>query len=295
MAGASRTGRWWRAGGGAWLVIMASSLGADSPVPDTPRAVVKRGLTGEIHFHHPDIPVRADPDQDLSSPILVRVEPIAGPEDTEYTVRFMGTRAGTYNLSDWLFGPDGRPAPGLEPLPVQVISDLPEGQGTNLYEIADPPVSIRGGYRRLVRWLILGWILVPVWALVRRCLRPRVVTEPPPLKPAPTLADQIRPLAVRAREHTLTVAEQGRLELLLYFFWRERLEPPGSSLPELLPRLRKHAEAGPLLTAVEQWLHQPGGDGGEDPVLDRLLEPYRHAPVIPESELAGSMGERGAV
>lgn len=282
------------AGLGCWLgLASAACLQAAAPSGDAPRTVVKRGLTGEIRFDHQGVALQADPEQDLSAPILVRVEAGVDGGRTNYVVRFMGATAGTYDLSDWIVGPDGRTVPGLEPLVVRVVSDLPAGRGTDLYEIEDPPLSIRGGYRALVGWLIPLWCLVPVVALVYRRLGRRKEEPPTPPVPVPSLADQLRPLAVRAGEQTLTVAEQSRLELLLMFFWREQLGRPADAIRDVLPRLREHPEAGPLLAAVEEWLHQPGTTGWDASVLDRLLEPYRGAPAVSESELAAWTGERG--
>jgi len=266
--------------------VLCTSAAAQSP--DTSLPVIKRGLIGELRFRHTGPELRADPDQDLSSPILLRIESSATDRGSEVVVRFMGTVAGTYNLSEWMVGPDGLPIEGLDPHTIKVVSDLPPGQGSNLYEIADPAISIRGGYRKLLWILILLWCLVPVLLLLRRWLRHAAVAEPVPAAPPPTLADQLRPLALRAREQALTVEERSRLELLLYFFWRERLGRLSTPMNEVLPLLREHPEAAPLLSAVEDWLHRPGGgtDRADDAALDGLLEPYRQTPAVSEEDLA---------
>jgi hypothetical protein len=80
---------------------------------------------------------------------------------------------------------------------------------------------------------------------------------------------------------TLSVAERGRLELLLYLYWRARLALSGPQ-PQVISTLRTHPEAGALLQAVERWLHapvrQPAAPAQAEAAV--LLEPYRHAPAI---------------
>ena len=43
---------------------------------------------------------------------------------------------------------------------------------------------------------------------------------------------------------------------------------------EAMNVLRKHEDAGPLIRALEDWLHRP--EPPEEVALDTLLEPYRH-------------------
>ncbi len=80
-------------------------------------------------------------------------------------------------------------------------------------------------------------------------VEPRI--EPPPL----TYADQLRPLVEAVASRALTIPEKARLELLLYQYWKERIQEHASEWRTLIPKLRIHPEAGPLITTIERWLH----------------------------------------
>ena len=268
---------------------------------------VKRGLTGRLTFSHPSSTLRALPDQSSDAAVLVRLERATkmspAPEqasranraeqvdhDHRYTLWFFGTVAGDYDLSRWVVQPDGSPLPADDALPammVGVVSDLPPGHGTSLYEIDDPVLRAPGGYRSSLISFALLWILVPlVWGVVRwRARRPEPLT---PIVPAPTLSDRMRPLIQRASQGLLTVDEQSRLEMLMYVFWQRRLGLP-ESMGDALPVLRRHAEAGGLLRTLEAWIH---ADGPSRPdlnptMLDALLAPY-HAHAENEISSTGS-------
>merc|ERR1711965_1046337 len=67
------------------------------------------------------------------------------------------------------------------------------------------------------------WIRIPVLAFVqhRRGTRDEPESEDPP---ASSFADQLRPLVLAAARRDLSVAERGRLELLLYAHWQDQLD-----------------------------------------------------------------------
>ena len=96
----------------------------------------------------------------------------------------------------------------------------------------------------------------------------------------------------------LSIAEQGRLELLLLRFWGDRLGLGSLSADQAVARLRREPEAGALLLAVERWLHDRGGAAPqpEQDVAERLsalLAPYRQAPAIDDASLGPSLGHTG--
>ncbi len=260
-----------------WIGLPNSVAAAE---PDAVLLTVKRGLTAQLTFTHPSASLRALPDQSTDAAVLVRLER-TGPAQQNaahrYTLWFFGTVAGQYDLSQWVVQPDGSPLASEEALPampVRVVSDLPPGHGTSLYEIDDPLLRAQGGYRAALILFACVWAAVPiVWAFIRlRSRRPQPTTT---TVAPPTLSDRLRPLVQRASEGQLTVEEQSRLEILLYVFWQRRLGLP-DSLAEALPVLRRHHEAGGLLRALEAWIHADGPSQSSlsPTTLDALLAPY---------------------
>ncbi|MEO1616574.1 MAG: hypothetical protein AAFV88_12030 [Planctomycetota bacterium] len=311
----------------AWLgslLMTAGTFAADSAAesaPNTPHTIrtVKRGLTAEFQFSHPIGTLQALGDQSIDAPALVRLEkliPLEKPsrlekpsnaldsqdqKDTKghrYALWFFGAVVGDYRLADYVVQSDGSPlvdSGELSKLTVRVVSDLPPDRGTNLYEIEDPALRLRGGYRAMLVTFSLFWISVPLaWAIHRRLNRTTPVVELPIRKP--TLADQIRPLVQRAYDGTLSVQEQSRLELSLYKFWQHRVGLP-QSLSIAIPMLRQHPEAGELLRTYEACVHAPEDSRPEldTDVLDQLLAPYRTVEATAASMTDAPMGQHDIV
>ena len=142
---------------------------------ETPMRTVKRGLTTKFEFSHSSSELRAVEDQSIDAPVLVRLErEVAVPtqdkdERYQYTLWFFGAVAGDYDLADYVLQGNGLPladAEQLASMSVRVVSELPPGQGTNLYEIDDPMLRLRGGYRAILIALGLTWFSIPViWAI----------------------------------------------------------------------------------------------------------------------------------
>ena len=253
---------------------------------DTHR-IVKRGLTAKFQFSHSSSTLRALADQSIDAPVLVRLEkelvssqssgnPTA--DGHRYTLWFFGVVVGDYKLADYVVQKNGSAlmvAEALSSMTVTVVSELPPGHGTNLYEIEDPSLRIRGGYRATLAALALLWFSVPItWAIQR--WRNQKPVEMERFDRPPSLADHMRPLVQGAYAGTLSVEEQSRLELMLYKFWQGRVGLP-ESMSSALPILRQHAEAGELLRTLEGWMHAPEGSrpGFDAETLDKLLLPYR--------------------
>lgn len=265
------------------LLLLASPKHGLAQV-ETPRGMtVKRGLNAELEFAHPSSTLRAISDQSIDSPMLVRLERSGQAEQGSlYTLRFFGAVAGDYDLRDFVVQSDGAVLTAEEALPsmnVRIVSDLPPGEGTSLYEIDDPSLHAPSGYRAALLLFGALWAAVPVgWAVVRWRSRQPEQEEPPVREP--TLSDHLRPLVQRASEGQITVQEQSRLELLIYVFWQRRLDLP-ESLIDSLPIMRRHAEAGGLLRSLEFWIHTdaPGRKEVTPESIEALLEPYRDAPA----------------
>ncbi|MEO1527222.1 MAG: hypothetical protein AAFX06_17415 [Planctomycetota bacterium] len=254
---------------------------------------VKRGLTTKFQFAHSSGELRALEDQSIDAPVLVRLErdvafPTQDDASYQYTLWFFGAVAGDYDLADYVLQGNGLPLADsgeLSGMTVRVVSELPPGQGTNLYEIEDPMLRLRGGYRAMMIALGLTWFSIPViWAIQRARKRTEVIAEP--VAAEPTLGDRMRPLVQRAYEGKLSVEEQSRLELVLYKFWQQRVGLP-ESIATAMPMLRQHSEAGQLLRSFEAWVHAPEPSRPEldAATLDGLLQPYQIAETNMETPL----------
>ncbi len=266
----------------AWAQSVAAQSSAAQSSP-APSITVKRGLSDEFRFFHSSSTLRAVGDQSIDAPVLVRLERSSRDnQGSEYTLRFFGAVAGTYDLSDFVVESDGSSLSADNALPsmiVRIVSELPPGHGTSLYEIDDPTLHAPSGYRFGLVLFGLAWIAVPIVRLIVHWRSRQPVVEETPAR-EPTLSDHLRPLIQRASQGQMTVKEQSRLELLVYVFWQRRLDLP-ESLIEALPVMRRHAEAGGLLRSLEAWIHDDDAARAElsPQAMDALLEPYREIPA----------------
>jgi len=261
------------------IVLVAGRAAADaSPIPDDVMATAKRGIAGRFTLSHDGPALTERPDQALSAPILVKLAP--GADARTYDVTFIGTVEGVYDLATLLQDTDGRPVTDLPPVRVRVISDLPAGHGTDVFGGVFGVTTIRGGYRAALVGGAVAWLAIPVVVFLVRRFRaaPPVLVDD--VLRAPTLADQLRPLVERAARQTLTVDEQGRLELLLYRHWRERLHLSEHDTPGAMQVLRRHRAAGALLRAMEDWLHRRMPRDLAPGDVACLLRPYEEALAV---------------
>lgn len=270
------------------MVFMMCLLFVPSPA-NGESVEATRGITGSVVLNADGPRIRPRSDLDLDSPLLVRVvDAQEGDEETSYQLEFIGVTEGVFDLRDVLENPDGSRPDHLPPIMVEIISNLEENAATDVFVSQNPGATLSGGYRVFLVVLGIGWLGVPLLVVARRLLARPVIDESP-VVPDITLADQLRPLVTVASERGLSVAERGRLELLLYGHWQEQSDLQGLPRSTAVARLRNDEHAGPLLRAIEGWLHRPGttenfGATPED--IDRLLEPYRR--VAPISMEGGS-------
>lgn len=211
-----------------------------------------------------------DPDAALVVRILR-----ASPHGTahRYDLEYWAYEAGEHDLRSALRRKDGSSVADLPPIPVHVASLLAPGA---LKPSAPPPgrAPRLGGYRALL-WIGGGlWVagLAALLLVGRARRREERALEERPL----TLADRLRPLVERALANELTGPERAALELSLVAYWRRRLGLEEERPERALELLHQHAEAGPLLRALEDWLHRPAPTGEVD--LAKLLAPYRDLP-----------------
>ena len=232
-----------------------------------------RGITGRIVVESEHGHVRGRPDLDLDSSILVRVAARDRTQDGRSItdLDFIGVDAGVFDLRESLVFDDGGPTDRLDPLTIEIVSNLASDAPSDVFLAEAPPAMIAGGYRTLLVAIAVVWVLVPVVIVIRRWLR----RPPPPPVPStpPTLLDRLEPLVRNAADRELTVDERGRLELLLHAYWRKRLGLEDDPVVAVR-RIRIDPEAGRLLRRVESWLHAPDGRSPSAAEIGELLAPY---------------------
>ena len=251
-------------------------------------AQVTRGITGSITVQSDGQRIQPRSDLNLDSPILVRIaaEREVAEGIFEYDIEFIGGREGLFDLRDAFEGADGSELSGgaLSAIPIEIISNLEADATTDVFISSNSGFELAGGYR--VALIVLGvcWVLVPIIVIARRV---KPVIEEATLEVAPpTLAEQLRPLVEAASNRSLTTAERGRLELLLYGYWSEALGFGETNRAAAIIALRQDEQAGALLRAVELWLHGRDAPVVTPGAITSLLEPYREAPAIEQDTLA---------
>jgi hypothetical protein len=202
-----------------------------------------------------------------------------------YDLEVYGLDPGTFDLRKYLRRKDGSSTANLPNLPVTFEARLPQGQfaPNDLPTVQSPWL---GGYR-LALWLGGGVWIAGLGAILFWGRRRKAAAATAAAKPL-TLADRLRPLVQKARTGELTLAQRAELERMLLAYWRTRLHLGELRPTEVFAQLRQHPDAGPLLTALESWLHRPGS--AKDIDVAQLLEPYQHLPV--EAEAAEPLAGR---
>jgi hypothetical protein len=224
---------------------------------------------------------------DTKLPLVLRIA-ATHPHGSEfrYDLEFTGLEAGEYDLRDFMRRKDGSATDALPAIPVSVTTSLASGQIMPLPpEEGDHPAL--GGYRRL---LIVGGA---VWTLGLLTIlfagrRKRQRAAAALVRPR-TLAERLRPLVERALAGQLSRAERSQLELSLVAYWRRKLGMEERRPEESLALLRQHAQAGPLLTSLEDWLHRPTPPANVD--LGLLLAPYKDLPADALGDLHEKLAE----
>lgn len=220
-----------------------------------------RGLAAQVEIEYA-APLRARAEQSPTTPFMVRVSPVAG--TNRQKIEFVGSVAGDFDLREHLEREDGRPLADLAPIPVTVVTHLPPNHGTDLFLTPETWFDWRAYYREIM-WTVAGlWAAVPIVYWVTRRLRAKPSIAPaPPIAPVLSLEDQLRAALAAAAAGRLTVAERGRLELLVLRYLGARLDMPldrTADFAATLAALRDRSETRPFVLALERWLHADGGE-----------------------------------
>ncbi|MEW6073454.1 MAG: hypothetical protein AB1726_12800 [Planctomycetota bacterium] len=212
---------------------------------------------------------------ELDTAVIVRIAAVhAHGTAHRYDLVYYGLEPGDYDLRDYLRRLDGSSAADLPSLPITVLSSLPPGQ-IRPHDAPPRPLPRLGGYRAFLAGSGVLWRggLLPPPLRGRRRRRAAAAAAGGP----PTLAERLRPLVEAARAGTLSGEERAELELALIALWRRRLGLAETGSAAAVAALRDHAEAGPLLRALEDWLHRPGSRARSS--VAELLAPYRDLPA----------------
>ncbi len=251
-------------------VIAAHAVRADDAPVRSNTTVGMPARIDQLVLAGTELEVR--PIDDRRAPIVVRIVD-AYPHGSafRYDIVYYGLEPGAYDLRDSLRRKDRSSTKDLPPIRVVVEPLLPPGQ-LEPHRLALAPSPWLGGYRLLMVLGGLAW-LGGLAAIVLAGRRKRVDSVAAASR-ALTLADRLRPLVDRAVSGQLSTGEHAELERLLIGYWRRRLDLEGAAPAKLIGLLRNHAEAGPLLRQLEDWLHRPAGTAGPVDVV-ALLERYQ--------------------
>jgi len=206
---------------------------------------------------------------ELDAPIVLRITDVQPHGDAmRYDFEYYGLEAGRFDLRDSLERINGESSDDLPSIPVQIRSVLPAGQ-IEPGRPGGPDAPSLGGYETAL-WIGGALWLAGLFVILayRRDAAADAVDDARP----PTLADRVQPLVEAAVAGNLARAQRAELELLVIAFWRERLQLGDKSTADALHALKQHAEAGPLLRGLEDWLHRP--TPAEHVDLRPLLAPF---------------------
>lgn len=263
-------------GRGAMLVFCLWMVGlawAEEAPPRPPTVGIPRRLEGLLL---PGTELEAIPSADRKAPVMVQVLRVY-PHGSlfRYDIEYTGLEPGTHDLRKFLRRKDRSPLGDLPAVQVEILPVLPPGQ-VKPNELTIEKGPSLGGYWMLVTALGAGWVAVLV-ALIVSFFPGKKQGDRGEVVHPPSLAEKLRPLVEGAVRGDLSGSQLAGLERGLLAWWRKRLDLEKCDPSEALERLRRHPEAGPLLTQLESWLHKPGPAGVVD--VQSLLEPYRNLPA----------------
>jgi len=230
-------------------IIAAASISAIDPVE------VSRGLTGTIEFEYTGPKLLQRPSQSVGDDLSMR---LSGPtEDGKYLIRFVGNKAGSFDLRDRLGVESGEFPHDVPSLPIVVVSNLPARYGTDLFGLNIFKQSLEPYYFRTLWIFGVAWAAVPIVFSVRKLIKRVPQMQITAAVDEPDVPERIRALVLRAASGDLTVEQRATLELLLITYRTKELGLEGLSPAQAIRRLRDDPRSGELLRTVEQWLHAP--------------------------------------
>jgi len=261
-------------GGALCVFAVLSETHIHAAEGEVPQSQV--GLSAQIEgVVLPGSELEPRPWDDRKVPIIVRIEATYPHGDAfRYDLVFFGLEPGRYFLREYLQRKDGSSTGDLPPLPVDVVSVLPEGHVAP-HDLAETVLPRVGGYRAIMWGGIVAWLVGIVAILfVRRRHR---IAQAAAVRHVPTLVERLRPIVEDALQGRLAPDQQAELERLLLSYWRRRLQLEDLKAADAIAQLREHEEAGAVLRQLELWLHHPSARQTVD--VATLLRPYQNLPA----------------
>lgn len=223
--------------------------------------------------------------------ILVRVASTQREgEAVLYDLRYVGRRAGEFDLRQTLQYVDGAELADVEPVVVGIKSMIPDDHDLLMVELKTRTPSMTPTYTLAL--IVVGTLwAAPLVVLGLRWIGRMRAKRPVPVVAALSLWDLLRPLLEKAARGELTVQERARLEMLALGAWIERLGLKNERHATVMERLREHHGASTAVDVLNGWLH------AREPDVS-LLREQLHLLAPPEpgnegGEGSGEGGERG--
>lgn len=219
--------------------------------------------------------------------ILVRVASTQREgEAVLYDLRYVGRRAGEFDLRQTLQYVDGSVLADVEPVVVGIKSMIPDDHDLLMVELKTRTPSMTPTYTLAL--IVVGTLwAVPLVVLGVKWIARMRAKRPVPVVAALSLWDLLRPLLEKAARGELTVQERARLEMLALGAWIERLGLKNERHATVMERLREHHGASAAVDVLNGWLH------AREPDVSLLREQlHLLAPPEPGSG-GGEGGERG--
>lgn len=193
-----------------------------------------------------------------------------GENQWRYKLEWRAFTPGEHDLLQLLRRKDGSGMNELAPLLVTGKVALTDSGVVKPTPPQATQLGSTGGYR-VMMWVLGGAWLAGLLLIVRAMRSRRAEAQ---AVHSLSLADRLRPLVERAARGELDQRATAQLETALVALWRKRLHLETLDPAACIVQLKAHAEAGPLLRGLEQWLHAPQGRAQVD--VSALLAPYAH-------------------